>query len=109
MSSFSYNPATRDATWTLPNALGLDKLGLTLGGIQTPGGISLGAYSAGFSVLPGDINGDNSVNSLDLVAVRNGILGVLDQALSVWADLDGNGKIDLNDYNVVKKYVGKRF
>jgi hypothetical protein len=113
---FSYNPATHTARWTLPDALGMDKLSITLDGdaaghdgIRAAGGIYLGAYTAGFSVLPGDFNGDNTVNSQDLVAVRNGILGILDQGLDVWADLDGDGKIDVNDYTTAKKYVGKRF
>jgi hypothetical protein len=112
--TFSYNPATHDARWTLLNALDVDKLRITLdgdvaghNGIHTAGGTYLGAYSTDFSVLPGDFNGDNTVNSLDMVGIRNGMLGALDQILSVWADIDGNGTIDINDYNVAKARVLK--
>jgi hypothetical protein len=115
-SGFSYDPASHSARWTLPEALGADRLSLTLDGdavgndgIHTPGGIDLGAYSASFAVLPGDINGDDIVNSQDLVAIRNGMLGVLDQALAVWADVNGDGKIDVNDYLAARKFVGKGF
>jgi hypothetical protein len=116
VTGFEYNPTTHRATWTLADSLGLDRLSLSLDGdatghdgIRYAGGIYLGAYSTEFSVLPGDVNGDSRVDSLDMLASRDGILGVLDQALEVWADTDGNGKLDINDYLAIRKFVGKRF
>jgi hypothetical protein len=109
MSGFAYNSTTHDATWSLPNALDIDKVSLNLSGIQTAGGISVGAYSSNFAILPGDFNGDDSVDSLDLVGIRNGMVGTLDKALEIWADINGDGTIDVNDYNIVKKNVGKHF
>jgi hypothetical protein len=49
--------------------------------------------------LPGDFDGDGTVDSLDLVGIRNGILGSLAKGLDVWADINGDGVIDINDYN----------
>jgi hypothetical protein len=116
IGGFSYDQTSHRASWTVPNALDVDKLKITLDGdaaghdgIHAAGGIYLGAYSTGFSVLPGDFNGDSRVDGRDLVAIRNGILGVLDQGIDIWADLDGDGKIDIGDYNAVKKSMGKRF
>jgi len=46
--------------------------------------------------LPGDVNGDGSVNALDVVAVINHFLG-----LQVWADADCNGDGAVNALDVV--------
>ena len=69
--------------------------------------IVVNPFSANFSVLPGDVNGDGVVNSQDLVLVRNAIQGTGDPLMIGWVDLDGNGVDDLNDYNAVRKHIGK--
>jgi hypothetical protein len=113
-SGFHYNSSAREASWTLPSAIGVDKLIATLDGTTTFGvrsifgGIHLKTdFKLAFSVLPGDFNGDGVVNSQDLVGVRNEMLGTGDPSQIGWADLDGNGKVDINDYNAVRKWIGK--
>ncbi|MDB5348932.1 MAG: repeat-associated core domain protein [Planctomycetota bacterium] len=116
-SGFRYDPVTRDATWTLPTALGVDRLMLSLDGDDAAsdghngvrvGRAYLGAYGLGLAVLPGDFNGDGAVDSSDLVGVRNQMQGTGDPAMAIWADMDGNGIVDINDYNAVRKKVGTR-
>ena len=46
--------------------------------------------------LPGDVNGDNSVNALDVVAVINQFLG-----LQTWPQADANGDGVVNSLDVV--------
>ena len=112
-TKFSYNPTTHDATWTLPSALGIDNLMLSLNGpvgAATSAIPLAGATSWNFSVLPGDFNGDGVVNSNDMVGVRNQTPAFLaPQVLpSPFADIDGNGVVDLNDINVARSRIGTR-
>jgi hypothetical protein len=110
-SGFSYNPGADDATWTLPTALGVDKLMMALDGATFAGDpiIGVNPFGAKFSVLPGDINGDGVVNSQDLVLERNAIQGTGDPSMLGWADVDGNGVVDLNDFMAVRKRLGTHF
>jgi ELWxxDGT repeat protein len=115
-TSFSYNAAKNDATWTLPTAVGVDRLLLALNGVTAPPFVGIGPnisvdpFSKAFAVLPGDVNGDGVVNASDLIAVRNQMpqylpVGVLPQ---VWADVDGSGTIDTADVTAVGIRAGKK-
>jgi hypothetical protein len=108
-SGFHYDPSTDKATWTLPSALGVDRLMMALDGatFATDSTISAKSFAANLAVLPGDFNGDGVVNSQDFVGVRNEVQGTGDPSLIGWADLDGDGDVDLNDYRVVRKYIGR--
>ena len=77
-----------------------------LDGIRAAGDIYLGDFNLGFSVLPGDFNGDRVVNSQDLVGIRNQMLGI-SVPISVWADVDGNGVVDILDFNAARKKIGR--
>jgi hypothetical protein len=112
-SGFSYNSTTHDGTWTLPTAVGIDTLMMVLDGTKSSSGtdgvhvnpgIYLGNDSLKFNLLPGDVNGDGEVNVEDAITVRNEIVGLA--AMTVWADVEGDGTVDLNDYNAVKKLDG---
>ena len=110
-SSLSYIATKDEEVWTLPTPLGIDRLMLQLDGtsatgVHTPGSdIPLSSnFSEGFSVLPGDFNGDGVVSVLDAVGVLN--LTAPGSTYSVWADLEGTGVVDFNDYLDVRKRIG---
>jgi hypothetical protein len=118
LDQFQYDPVGHRARWTLPTAVGVDQLMLALDGddaasdghdgIRVGADIYLGAYSLRFAVLPGDYNGDGVVNAQDMVGVRNQIQGTGDPALRIWADIDGDGAPKIDDYTLVRKWLGKR-
>ena len=64
-------------------------------------------FSRQFAVLPGDFNGDGVVNSQDLVGVHNLIKGIGDPTQLGWADFDGNNKVTLDDYDLIRKRIGR--
>src|SRR5262249_25239237 len=90
--NFHYNPATHDATWTLPTALGVDLLMLALDGTGPAGVHAANTRIAlqnnlklGFAVLPGDYNGDGAVTVQDAVPVLNQTAA--GTPYSVWGDV----------------------
>ncbi len=111
-----YSPAnngsstsTSDVTWTLPTAIGVDRLMLQLDQAHivasaAPTLALFGQSSEAFAVLPGDVNGDLGVSSADAVLVRNAI----GQAYSVWDDVNGDGIVDATDVNLVRNWIGKK-
>jgi hypothetical protein len=44
------------------------------------------------------------VNSQDMVGVRNQLLGTISPTL--FGDINGDGKVDINDYNAVRARIG---
>jgi len=63
----------------------------------------------GNKIVYGDLNGDSSVNSLDLVYMRKYILGMIKEFPYengiIAADLDGNEAVNSIDYAWLKKYL----
>jgi RHS repeat-associated protein len=109
-NTFTYNHTNFDATWTLPSALGVDRLTLALNGVAAPPTAGVGPniaanpFATKFAVLPGDVDGDGVVSAADGVTVRNAI-GTLS---SLFDDVNGDGVIDINDFNEVRKRIGSR-
>ncbi len=107
-----------DAHWTLPDVLDVDRLLLALDGndatsdghdgVRVLPDIYLGGYSLNFAVLAGDFNGDGVVNSQDMVGIRNQIQETGPPELRIWADINGDGAIDISDFTVARKRLGKR-
>jgi hypothetical protein len=108
---FGYNSKTFDATWTLPSAIGVDRLMLNLTGetAKPASGsgpnIAADAFGNSFAVLPGDVNGVGVVTMADLNTVAN---DMRNHKYSIWADVDANGVVNQIDYNNVKKRLGNK-
>jgi hypothetical protein len=73
--------------------------------LKDANGIALGG-GAGFSqnlkVLWGDFNDDGVVSSADLVGVNNATIA----PYNVFADINGDGIVDVNDVQVVRTRIG---
>ncbi len=108
--SYSGNDAVRG----LPTAIGIDKLSLAVSnGVAANGfpGLTLfGATNFAFSVLPGDFNGDGSVNIADSAGINKLIGGETTQPFNVWvwADMDGDGHVTSTDYTLSKSKTGTK-
>ncbi len=59
------------------------------------------------SYLPGDVNGDGKVSSLDYIQIKNHIMQVkiLNGASLLRADVNGDGKVSSLDYIKVKNHI----
>jgi hypothetical protein len=108
-SGFSYNASTFDATWNLASPIGVDRLTLGLTGETAPPTAGTGppiaaqTFTNNFAVLPGDVNGDGVVTIADAVTVGNDIES---NTYSVWADVDGSGKVAHKDLKDVRRRLG---
>ena len=131
-SGFSYNPNTYTGMWTLAAPFAKDKLmldldangmapvcsaatGEVLDGAWTdcqstfPSGNGQGGtdFKFPFNVLPGDVNGDNSVSTADATAVLQKLGKSAGQTgYNIRCDVDGSGVIATADYSAVKLYAG---
>ncbi len=115
LNGFQYNSATHEAALrTLPTALGIDQLMITLDGTgsngiwpSTTSNIPLlSNFRLGLSVLPGDVDGDGIVTVLDAVDVMNEIAA--NQPYSAWDDVVGDGVVEMNDYLAVRTRIGTK-
>jgi hypothetical protein len=70
--------------------------------------IAVNLLALKFAVLPGDVKGDGGVNFQDVMLLRDAMRGTADPSLVGWPDLDGDGVVDINDYNASRKRVGTR-
>ena len=130
-SDFNYDSNTHTATWTLAMMLAKDKIlfdldadgmnpvhnseGLALDGAWTNGtssfpsgnGIAGNEFKFQVNILPGDIDQNNCVNNIDSAAVRakNG-KNAGDTGYNLRYDVNGNGSITLEDYNLVYARLG---
>ncbi|WP_165230648.1 choice-of-anchor Q domain-containing protein [Aquisphaera insulae] len=70
----------------------------------------LAVFTTQLRILPGDVNDDGVVNSQDMVFVRNAYvkIGPPPSIDLIFLDLNGDGVIDINDYNIVRKNCGKK-
>jgi hypothetical protein len=102
--AFSISGSGSTYTITLLTPINLaDRITLT---INAPG---LATYTRRLDVLPGDVNDDGVVNSQDSVLVRDAYLGIGNVLIPlVFLDVDGDGVVDINDYNTVRQRIGTR-
>ena len=61
----------------------------------------------GSTSCPGDVNDDGVVNAQDLVLVRNDFTASA-RAYNVFDDINGDGVVDINDTNLVGRFIGKK-
>jgi hypothetical protein len=96
-----YNAATRTATWTFA-PIGIDRVTLQLsaaGVIDIAGNSMAADYTASFGVLPGDVDGNGIVDSVDVGKAKKTTSGI-------FADINGDGKINTADSTFVSGQVG---
>jgi hypothetical protein len=113
-AAFTYNAASRTATWKLASGGTFDKdrVRIELDGDSVRGGgraLDGGDFVARFNVLPGDVTRDGTVLADDFSAVKKKFFagttspGTGDAAYGVFHDVDGSGTILANDFSEVKK------
>ena len=115
---FQYDPATRTATYKVNRSIGLDQLTIVVDGEVTDAspvsgkdtGLLLNDGSDEvvlLDVLPGDVNGDRSVNNADLFALRR-VMSQLQfgATYDAFADPDHDGFIGLRDLITVARLRG---
>ena len=70
---------------------------------------SIATFSKRLDVLPGDVNDDGVVNSLDTVDLRNKILGVGPMTVPlVFMDINGDGTANATDLSLITARNGKK-
>ena len=72
----------------------------------TIGNANITTFTRRLDVLPGDVNDDGVVTVQDAVDVIN-LIGA-NQTYSVWADVVGDGVVDMNDYLAVRVRIGTK-
>ena len=73
----------------------------------TIGNAGITTYTRRLDVLPGDVNDDGVVNSADLVVDHNDFTSSMGAIYDIFDDINGDGVIDLNDLNLVGRFMGK--
>jgi subtilisin-like proprotein convertase family protein len=100
-SSYSFDPATNTATWTLTTPVRSDRIRLDLSAAPTP--VNLNSVTGGpeeffLNLLTNDVNGNGVGNIADVVEVRNRQgQSTGGGSYSIFHDLNGSGAIDATD------------
>jgi hypothetical protein len=108
MTIANYGPVTisgSGATYTITLAQPIsaaDRVTVTIGN----GGVA--AFTRRIDVLPGDVNDDGFVSVQDATVIRNQILGFAGATATIFGDIDGNGVVDMNDYNASRARIGTK-
>src|SRR5262245_18289619 len=107
---FSYNPASRTASWTAAGGLPIDRytLRLSAAAIVDQGGNPLAAnWARTFAVLPGDVDGNGIVDDKDLKRIKRSYTKP-GKPVAELADVNGDGNVDAADYDAAAANKGKR-
>ncbi len=114
---FVYDADSQTAVWTLDRSLPADHVTVALSDSVTDmagnrldgnhDGVPGGQFKFTFSSLPGDVNGDGSVDSTDLFAtIRENFQFVGSASFNLAADVDGDGRITVRDAVAVRNQMG---
>ena len=80
-----------------------DRLTITISNSQ------IATYTRRLDVLPGDVNDDGVVTMQDALVIRNEYLGFgVVNVPVIFLDVNGDGVIDANDYNVARRLIGSK-
>jgi hypothetical protein len=61
-----------------------------------------------WTLVSGDVNGDNSVNAMDFLALRSAFgASAGDAAWNPYADLNGDGSIGIADFQILRASFGR--
>jgi Dockerin type I domain len=70
---------------------------------------ALPEFTRRLDVLPGDVNDNGVVNSQDAIIVRNQVYGLGPVSIPLtYLDINGDGTVDANDFNLVRQRNGKK-
>jgi hypothetical protein len=72
----------------------------------TIGNASIATFTRRLDVLPGDFNDDGTVTQQDAILIRNEYLAVGGASPTIFGDINGDGVVDVNDYNAVRQRIG---
>jgi subtilisin-like proprotein convertase family protein len=100
--AFSYDAASRTATWTSATALVIDRYTMQLDAalVKDASNNLMGAnWAKAFAVLPGDFDGNGVVDDLDFAGIQANYSKV-GKPVNRFADIDGSGFVDATDLAV---------
>jgi len=109
IAGFDYDYGTYTATWTLAQPLPNDRVTVSLAGAATDlvGNAVEGTTSGTLLALPGDVNLSGAVDQADFRANLDRQFGGIGSAgYSVFHDTDGNGAINIQDWQNVRLAMG---
>jgi Bacterial Ig domain/Dockerin type I domain len=72
----------------------------------TIGNANIATYTRRLDVLPGDFNADGGVTVQDAGLIRNEYLGIGGASPTIFGDVNGDGTVDVNDYNAARRLIG---
>jgi subtilisin-like proprotein convertase family protein len=107
---FAYDPVAHTAVWSRATGLPIDRftLRLSAAAIQDRAGNPLAAdWARTFAILPGDLDGNGMVDDKDLAAIKRSYTRP-GRPVARFADVNGDGKVDVNDLNAATAERGRR-
>jgi hypothetical protein len=110
IAGFDYDYATYTATWTLAQPLPNDRVTVALAGSAADlvGNSVEGATGGTLLALPGDVNQSGAVDPADFRAnLDRQFSGIGSPSYSVLHDTDGNGAINIQDWQNVRLALGE--
>jgi hypothetical protein len=108
--AFTYDAATRTATWTSAVALGIDRYTMQLDATKVtdasnnPMAVN---WAKAFAVLPGDFDGNGIVDDIDFAGIQ-GNFSTPGKTVNRFADVNGNGLVDALDLDAAQTNKSRR-
>jgi VCBS repeat-containing protein len=106
----AYDPVTRTLALVRPEGLPIGRYTLRLSGaavVDSAGNALTANWAKTFAVLPGDFDGNGRVDNTDLLRIRRNYTRP-GRVLNRMADVNGDGVVDVQDYNLASGNRGRR-